>query len=148
MDISGLMNRQPFTIGPDDPLSEVLRITLEKRVRSLAAVDHGGRYLGMVSLHQLLGLLLPRSARVDHGLADLAFVTDSLDDLRHVLRQFAGDRVADHLDPEVPVVHPDTTLVEAVLIMYRSGENLPVVDRGTGKLVGLISPWEVLPRLA
>lgn len=148
MDISGLMNRQPFTIGPDDAVSEVLRITLEKRVRSLAAVDHGGRYLGMISLHQLLGLLLPRSARIDHGLAGLAFVTDSLDDLRQVLRQFTSDRVADHLDPAVPVVYPDTTLVEAILIMYRTGENLPVVERDTGKLMGLISPWEVLPRLA
>ncbi|MBI2312413.1 MAG: CBS domain-containing protein [Betaproteobacteria bacterium] len=147
MTVATILNPAPYTVNADDHLLEVVRITLEKRFRSLPVVDGEGRYRGMVSLHGILGLLLPTAATVDHGLADLAFVADTLDDLKEVLQGFVEHRVSDHMDPGVKPVHPETSIVEATLLMFRTGENLPVVDRSTGRLVGLISPWEVLGKL-
>jgi CBS-domain-containing membrane protein len=45
------------------------------------------------------------------------------------------------------VVHPDTSPVEVVLQLYRGANNLPVVEREGGKLVGMVSAREVLAAL-
>ena len=36
------------------------------------------------------------------------------------------------------VVHPDTPPLEIVLLLYQGANNIPVVDRGTGRLVGMV----------
>jgi CBS domain-containing protein len=44
---------------------------------------------------------------------------------------------------DVETVGPDTPLLEAVLILYRTRASLPVVDPETGKLLGVISYWDL-----
>jgi CBS domain-containing protein len=148
VDVASILNPRPLTVRESDALSEVVRITLERHVRSLPVLDAGGRYVGMVSLHRILELLLPRSATVAHGLADLAFVHDSLADLRAKLENFGAHRVADYMDRDAAAIAPETQVVEAALLMFRTRENLPVVERSSGRLVGLVSPWEILQRIA
>ncbi len=48
---------------------------------------------------------------------------------------------------DIPVVHPDTPLMETVLLLLRSRIALPVVDKNTGRLVGMISSWGALEKL-
>lgn len=147
MNVSSILNPKPLTVRENDALSEVVRIALERHIRSLPVLDAVDCYVGMVSLHRILELLLPRSATVDHGLADLAFVHDSLADLRAKLAAFGQARVADYMDRDATVIEPETEVVEATLLMFRARENLPVVDRASRKLVGLVSPWEILERI-
>jgi len=147
VNVSSILNAQPLTVRENDPLSEVVRIALERRIRSLPVLDAVDRYAGVVSLHRILELLLPRSATVEHGLADLAFVHDSLADLRAKLASFGQARVADYMDREATVISPDTQIVEAALLMFRTRENLPVVEPQSGRLAGLVSPWEILQRI-
>ncbi len=145
--VADILNPQPFTVGADGPLRKVIDIALERHIRSLPVTDAAGRYLGVVSLHALLALLLPQAARVEHGLADLAFMAPTVEELREVVRGTGSERVRDHMDEGVAPVHPETSILEAALLMHRTRENLPVVDRETGRLVGLMSPWEILKRL-
>ena len=42
------------------------------------------------------------------------------------------------------VVHPDTPPLEIVLRLYRGANNLPVVEREGGRLVGVVSARDVL----
>jgi CBS domain-containing protein len=43
----------------------------------------------------------------------------------------------------VVTVAPETSLIETLLTMHRLEQNLPVVDRGTGRLEGMISYYDI-----
>ena len=44
-------------------------------------------------------------------------------------------------------MHPDTPPLEIVLQLYRGANNMPVVARETGRLVGMVSARDVLAAL-
>jgi CBS domain-containing protein len=47
------------------------------------------------------------------------------------------------MNTDVEPVPPDKPLVETLLILYRTKNSIPVVDPDTGKLLGMISYWDV-----
>ncbi len=143
MSCANIMRKDPVTVDCNESVGKAIDILLERRIRSIPVLE-GGKFLGMFSLHSLFGQLLPKAATVSAGLTDLAFVTDMVDELKERSTNLRAMRVGDVIDREVPVGHPDMSLMETVLLFYRSGENLPVVDKVSGNLVGIISPWEIL----
>jgi CBS-domain-containing membrane protein len=148
MTCATIMNPHPVTIGNEETVAAALEKMLQHRVKSLAVVDREGRFQGMFGLHRLLGLLLPKAATISDGMEDLAFVSDTLTDIRERLQQLQNQPVGAYLSRNDTVpVHPGTPLVETVLLLYRHRDNLPVVEQTTGKLVGLVSPWEILAKL-
>ncbi len=56
-----------------------------------------------------------------------------------------ADLVGDNIDTEnLPVVHPDTSLMEAMLLLYQHRTHVTVVERATNKVVGVVTISEVL----
>jgi CBS domain-containing protein len=51
------------------------------------------------------------------------------------------------LRKDIPVVHPDTPLLETVLLLLESRIALPVVDKDTGRLVGKIPSRTALGKI-
>ena len=56
--------------------------------------------------------------------------------------------MGDYTQTDSPRLHPDTPIINAVLLLYRTRTYLPVVDEGTGRLLGVVSTWDVLARIA
>lgn len=77
----------------------------------------------------------------------MPFTAHRLSDLRERLQQVAQQPVVNCLSQEVAVVHPDTPLMEAVLLLLRNRIALPVVERESRRLVGIISSWDALQKL-
>jgi CBS domain-containing protein len=50
--------------------------------------------------------------------------------------------------PDLPVLRPDTPVVESLLLLYRNRSALPVVDEATGRLAGVLSYWDALAAIA
>jgi len=148
MNVEELMNKDPLTIGAEVSFSSAYQQLLDLRVRSLPVVDADGIYKGMFDVYDVWGVLLPRAARLDgKSLRDLAFVSSSEGQLREKLRAAGLRRVTEFLDQDLPAIHPDTPLQEAIRLLYQHDGNLAVVDRKTGELLGLVSAWEILARL-
>lgn len=147
MNVDQILNPHPYTTRSGSDLLEVVHITLKHRVQSLPVLDAEDRYVGTVSLTGILHLLLPMAATTEHGLTNLSFVSDSVEVLRQRMNTWKKHRVDDHLDTDAEPIHPDTSIAEALLLIYRTGRNLPVVERDTRRLVGLVSAWEVLNKL-
>ena len=89
----------------------------------------------------------PKAALIGKGMTDLSFVSETLaaaarEDGRD--RRPAGARIRrrcrDH------VVHADTTPLEIVLLLHQGENNVPVVDRAGGRLIGMVSARELLDR--
>lgn len=146
------MSAPPAVLKPTDTVRFALETMVKLRVPALPVVDAGERYLGMLPRSRLIALALPRVlSREDrtHPLGHLlqvGFIQDTLVDLQARVDAAAGDPVSQHLDTEVPVLDPDTPLMNAMLFLYRQRNILPVVD--SGRLLGIVSVWDVLARIA
>ncbi len=142
-----IMNANPVVLHPADTVGTAARYLVSHHLRHVPVVDEEGRYLGVFGIFSLLQLMLPKAATVDRGLKSLSFVGDSVEELREHLRAVAGESVLSGLRKGIPVVHPDTPLMETVLLLLRTRIALPVVEKDTGRLVGMISSWDALQQI-
>lgn len=141
---ANIFNREFDTLKDTDSVADATRRMLLHRVSDLPVVDADGRFVGMFKLERLLAALLPAAALVGYGMPDLSFVSDDLDALCEKMRALDERPVADFAEMPDHVVHPDDPPLEMVLQLYRGANNLPVVDREDGRLVGVVSARDVL----
>ena len=130
-----------------DTVADATRRMLADRVSDLPVVDAAGSLVGLFRLDRLYAALLPRAALVGDGLADLAFVSDTLGQLRAKMREIENDPVRKFTVMPDHVVHPDTTPVQIILLLHQGANNIPVVSAEDGKLVGMVSARDVLVAL-
>ena len=134
-------------LAATDTVGVALDQMLGNRVSDLPVVDSSGAFVGMFKLEKLYAKLLPRAALLGKGMQDLSFVSDTLDEIRGRMRDILGDPVQDYVEKVDQVVHPDTPPVEIVLLLHNGANNVPVVDRDSGRLVGMVSSRDLLAAL-
>jgi len=142
-----IFNQDFDTLEDTATVADAARRMLEHRVSDLPVIDAEGKFVGMFRLDRLLAALLPAAALVGYGVPDLTFVSDDLDDLRAKMRALDARPVRDFAVTPERVVHSDTAPLEMVLQLYRGANSLPVVERDTGRLVGVVSARDVLAAL-
>ena len=127
-----------------DTVADATRRMLGDRVSDLPVVDVSGALVGLFRLDRLYAALLPKAALIGDGLSDLAFVSDTLGQLREKMREIEHHPVREFTQMADQVVHPDTTPLQIVLLLHQGANNIPVVAPDTGKLVGMVSARDVL----
>ncbi|MDJ0873483.1 MAG: CBS domain-containing protein [Gammaproteobacteria bacterium] len=142
-----LMNRHPVVLRDTDTIGTAAEQIMSHRFRSLPVVDQEGRFLGILGVSCMLRLVLPKAATLKKGLTGLPYLSNSLEDLRERLDSVIDEPVTVCLDPDVPVVHPDTPMLETLLTLYRTKTALGVVEEDTRRLLGVISYFDVGERI-
>ncbi|MEZ5400993.1 MAG: CBS domain-containing protein [Bryobacteraceae bacterium] len=142
------MNPNPVTVPVTETFAGAFAIMAAQRQPALPVVDEAGVYKGMFDFEDVWELLLPKAAVLGlESLTNLAFLNNASEKLREKLEE-AGPRPIRHfLDAKVQPVHPDTPVKEVILQFHRYNTSIPVVERGVGRLAGLISPWDLLDGL-
>jgi CBS-domain-containing membrane protein len=130
-----------------DSVGEAVQGMLDDRVSDLPVVDGEGRLIGLFKLDLLLASLLPKAALIGYGVPDLAFISDTVTQLRERMREIETEHVRHFAVKPDHVVRPDTSPMEVVMLLYKGANNVPVVDRETGKLVGMVDARDVLAAL-
>ena len=149
-----IMTTKPAVIKQSESVAKAMRMLLDNRLLGLPVVDGDGRYLGMFLRSRLVALLLPRIVQLEESMPEIArlvevgFMSDTLDDARDRFARVANDPVGTYLQTDTPILRLDTPVMNAVLFLYRSRSYLPVVDEASGKLLGVVSTWDVLGRIA
>ncbi|MEJ2316195.1 MAG: CBS domain-containing protein [Gammaproteobacteria bacterium] len=144
MSARSIMDPHPTVLHPDDPIRTAAQYVMDNRYRRIPVVDDDGRFVGVFGVNCLLRLVLPHAAIMENGLESVNFARETLTDLYRRYCENSDKEIALCMDKEdVETVGPDTPLLEAVLILYRTKASLPVVDPETGKLVGVISYWDL-----
>jgi CBS domain-containing protein len=142
-----LMNPDPMTLRPSDTVAVAAARILEHHLRHLPVVDAQGRYLGTFSIYSLLKLTLPQAVLDKHGLDNVSFVTEHVSDLARRLGGRRDEPVQNWLNIH-EVAHPNTPAMEIMLLMLHGRTtSVPVVDKESGKLEGIVSFWDVLEKL-
>jgi CBS domain-containing protein len=142
------MIRQVFTASPDDTIGDVLNHLSRHRVSSMPVVDDNNIYQGMIGLTVILNHLLPVAVRIDEsGLDNLEFVHNTSDAVRSALNKMVNEPVSDHMDGKQRTVHPNTPTWEAIRVLVKHGRTIPVVDKETHELKGILSRQCILSHL-
>ena len=146
MTASLFMDSNPAVLHASDTIGTAAQQIMKVRYRSLPVIDDNRRFLGTVTVNCLLYLVLPKVATMQKKrdrLETMPYVSTTLEDLRRRLKKAIDYPVTICLKDNVTVVHPDTPIVETLLTMYNTRKNLPVVERSTGRLAGMISYYDV-----
>ncbi|MGE5318999.1 MAG: HPP family protein [Hyphomicrobiaceae bacterium] len=136
---------EPACLNPDTSLLEALQLMLDKGVNHLPVCD-AGSWAGLLDINDILGELLPASARGEHGLQDLRFVGEGTALIAAHLKQLANRQVREVELNELPALDEDTPLLEAALLLHRHAAPLPVLG-ADGALKGMLSRRALLAHL-
>jgi CBS domain-containing protein len=147
MTVQTIMTAKPPTLRADDTVARAATLMLGRRYLVLPVVDADGRCTGVFDMWDLLALLLPKAATLDHLVPDLGFLGDDLPSLQAKLQEIGGQPVGTLARPDLPLLKPDTPVVEALLLLYRNRTTLPVVD-ADNRVVGVLSYWDALAAIA
>jgi CBS domain-containing protein len=138
------MDSNPIRIHPQDTIGIAARKIMRRRYRNLPVVDDQRNFLGVVNVNDLLRLILPQQVTLQSMQAAVERYQElSIEELRENLDRMLEDPIAPLIVKEVVTVAPDTSLIETLLTMYNQEQNLPVVDRETGRLEGMISYYDI-----
>ena len=138
-----VMNSNPTVLRSSDKISVAAEYIMARRFRRIPVVDEDGRYIGVFGINCLLRLVLPKAVLMKDGLDSASFIKTTLSDLHHRFDEVKDEPVALCMTDEAHIVAPDTPLIETLRILYRHMGSLPVVDPDDGRLLGVISYWDV-----
>ena len=131
-------------------LAACVRTLLQNRVLAMPVVDDAGKYLGQFRKNLLVSAVLPQVAVHDQRferiarMIDTGLLQDTMADVRERFAAIADEPVSRYLDKEAPVLRPEQPLVTAMFYLFHGRNFLPVVEPGSGLLVGVVSAWDVL----
>ena len=149
MKVVEIMNRAPVSVRSDSTFGSAFQTLLASRVTTIPVVDAEGVYKGIFDLKDIWDVLLPKAAQLSRkSIEDLSFVSSSIDKMKDQIAEAASLPIAQFLTSEdLPALHPESPVIQAVLLFDEHGETLAVVDRQTRKLVGTIAAWQLLDAL-
>ena len=139
MTCATIMTLHPKAVKESETIGHATQEMVAQNSINLPVVDSAGRLVGLFGIHDLLALLVPRVAVIGNLLPNLRFLGEDMGELRSKFTALCNSPVERAVNREAVRVHPDTPLVEAIRLFCLSYTIIPVVERGSGVLVGLIS---------
>jgi CBS domain-containing protein len=144
MKAGDIMSREVISIGPDEPVREIARLMLARRISGVPVVDPERRVLGVVSEGDLIRRPELETDQVRGGWLSL-FVSED-ERARDFIRSH-GLKASEVMTRPALCVTPDAPLAEVVRLLERHRiKRLPVTENG--RLVGLLTRADLLRALA
>ncbi len=135
------------TVTPDQTVEEILKIFKEKNIRNIPVLDNEGKFLGLVGLQQILVNLLPKSAVMEDGLDNLNFVVGATPGMAKRLRKLHEVSIAELIKTDAATVTPETSTIEALLVLAKRGSPVAIIDEDTKEFKGVITRQTLLDNL-
>jgi CBS domain-containing protein len=147
MSVRQIMTENALTVGPTDRVETALRHLIENRYINLPVVDANGKYLGLFGVFEVMALFLPRAALLENAGVDLSFIREDAAALRERMAECKARTVADAMRRDAPVLRPETSVLEAIYLCHRTRSSLPVVEKDSDRLLGIVSYWDAIAAL-
>jgi len=142
MTCADIMTRNPYCVREDDAIGDAARQIIEHNYINLPVVDADGRFIGLFGIYDLLALLVPRVAVIGNLLPNLRFLGDDDSELHRKYVTLKDNPVRRAVNREAVRVYTDTPQIEAIRLFCRNHMTIPVIERGSDRLVGMISYWD------
>ena len=148
MTCASIMTRNPATVTENDAIGGAADLIIAQGYINLPVVAPDGSLVGLFGIYDLLALLVPRIAVVGDMIPNLRFLSDDMGELRDKFAELRKQPVHRAMNREPVTVHPDTPVIEAIRLFCRNHMTVPVVERNTGRLEGIITYWDTLRALS
>ncbi len=141
--LGDIMISEPITISPDAKLSELSAILCSKEISFLPVVDENNRYLGEVSILNLLKVGVPDYLMM---LDNVSFLR-SYEPLERLFEQEDTLTVRDIMSKEEESLNPDSSIPEAVFTMIQNQKRFYSVVDESRKLVGVVTASDIFRKV-
>jgi CBS domain-containing protein len=154
MTANAIMSTSVLTLKTDVTVAEALLAMSRHKVHNIPVVDEGGAFVGLFSLRRVTRELLPTAARVDAETfhMDIAFLTDRSDEYLQRLKDLGSRPVSDLLEKKKKLrfCSPETPIPRLLQLLSENPTSLPVlvVEGKKRRVVGMVSSWDVLSKIA
>jgi CBS domain-containing protein len=154
MTAKSIMSTELQTLAPDVTVGEAMLIMCANKIHNLPVVDADGSFVGLFSLRRITHALLPMAAQIEPGALNLSmsFVSDQADDYLERLRRIGEQPVSTLLEKrkKLRFCSPDTPIPQLLQLLTENPTSLPVlvVEGEHQKVVGMVSTWDVLTKIA
>ena len=149
MDCKTVMAPIKVSIYADELAGVVIDFMVEKHMGLVPVVERDGTFAGLISGDSLMAFMLPRTlttmAESHHRAAmhKVSFLNETAHEMQDRLSGLRGRPISEMVDRNVDIVHPETPLIDALMMIKGKQYVVPVVDN-ENKLVGAISFFSVL----
>lgn len=147
MNCIAIMTPDPITVREDESVGEAVGKLVTQHHTGLPVVDESGRYAGMFGLGDLLGLLVPRVALAGDLISNLRFIADDPEELRRRFDSVKNRRVREVANRNAVTLDPEASRIEALRLFCRNHDSLAVVEKQSGRVVGMVAPWDAIRAL-
>ncbi|GJL84770.1 MAG: hypothetical protein DHS20C02_05450 [Micavibrio sp.] len=151
MPCSDAMITDVVTARPDQTVEEALHILQERDIRGFPVVNENNQVLGVFNFATLLLAVLPMSVSLDddfmhhkHLKLSLDYTSGQAPWLADRLSKVLPKKLEEVMTGEARAVHPETPLGEGARRLLEYGSPLPVAEKGTNVLVGIITSQSTL----
>jgi len=152
MDCKTVMAPIKVCLYTDELASSAIAFMVEKHMGLVPVTDRDGIFAGLISGNSLMKYLLPRSlSTLSDGLRlggfkinnRASYLDESASEMQERLEALRNRPIGEIVDRKVKVAHPDTPLIDVLMMIKDKQYVVPVVDEER-KLVGAISFFSVL----
>ena len=147
MDCKTVMAPIKTSLYADDPAETAIAFMVEKHIGLVPVVDRDGVFAGLLSGDGLMSFLLPRTISAMQGVKRThkahRYLDESAEDMQRRLDALGRRPIGELVDRDVKVAHPDTPLIDALMMIRDRQYVVPVVDHDN-RLIGAISFFSVL----
>lgn len=142
-----LMRPMRMWLHRDDRVARALDFMMERHMGLLPVVDSDHRFVGLISADRLVKFMLPRHLTMVRGLDRMSYLRETSEELRERLDDLVTKPIAEVMDSHARSVRPDEALVQAQVIIAGGQFVVPVVEAGTGVLLGALSAFTIFAHL-
>ncbi|MEA3275382.1 MAG: CBS domain-containing protein [Pseudomonadota bacterium] len=149
-----IMSSDLVTVTSDVTVAEALLKMSKYQVHNIPVVDETDSFVGLFSLRRLAHELLPTAARLEAESfqMDIAFLSDQSDEFLQRLQEIGRKPVSELLEKKKKLrfCGPDTPIPRLLQLLSENPTSLPVVvvQGKRQKVVGMVSTWDVLTKIA
>ncbi len=146
--VADVMTRDPITVTPETPLTEVIRTLSERKISGLPVVDNTGKLVGVISETDLMwretGVKQPPYIM----LLDSVIYLENPGQYERDLHKALGQTVKEAMSQKPITVTPEKSLREAAQLMHdHKIHRLPVLD-ADGQVIGILTRGDVIRVMA
>lgn len=146
--VGDVMTRDPITVNPDTPLTDVIRILAERRISGLPVVDADGKLVGVISETDLMWRESGVTPPAYIMLLDSVIYLENPARYERDLHKALGETVGEVMTRNPTTITPNQSLQEAARLMHEDGvHRLPVLD-STQHVVGILTRGDIVRAMA
>jgi CBS domain-containing protein len=146
--VAQVMTSELFTVNPETPLKEAIRILVERRISGLPVVDEHGKLVGVLSESDLMwqetGVEPPPYIMI----LDSVIYLENPARYEKEIHKALGQTVQEVMTDKPISIQPEQSIKQAAHLMHEKKiRRLPVVD-SQAKVVGIITQGDIIRTMA